>query len=110
MRIFIFTGRFVAFVVFFLRKLVAANLFIAYDLITPGLKIKPALFSVPLILSSDLQILLLVNLISMTPGSLAVDIDPNKTSILVHSMYAEDLQKSIAEVNEFQERIKKLVV
>ncbi|MCW0482808.1 Na+/H+ antiporter subunit E [Gaoshiqia sediminis] len=110
MRIFIFTGRFLAFAGFFLRKLVAANLFIAYDLITPGLKIKPALFSVPLILRSDLQILLLVNLISMTPGSLAVDVEPNKKAILIHSMYTEDLDKSIAEVNEFQERIKNLFV
>lgn len=108
MRIILFTGRLIAFAIFFLRKLVAANVFIAYDLVTPGLKIKPGLFSVPLILHSDLQILLLVNLISMTPGSLAVDLGPNKKSILIHSMYAEDLPQAIAEVNEFQERIKRL--
>jgi len=110
MRILLFTKRLIALVFFFLRKLVMANLHIAYDLITPGLSIKPGFFSVPLILKSDLQILLLVNLISMTPGSLAVDIDSEKISILVHSMYIEDLQQSISEVNEFQKRIKKLVL
>ena len=108
MRIINFTVRFAAFAFFFLRKLVEANLFIAGDLITPGLKIKPEFLTVPLLLKSNIQILLLVNLISMTPGSLAVEVAADRKTILIHSMYAADPDKVIDEVNEFQQRIKNL--
>ncbi|NLD38070.1 MAG: Na+/H+ antiporter subunit E [Desulfatiglans sp.] len=93
---------------FFLKKLVEANLFIAKDLLTPGLLIHPDYINVRLMLSRDYQILLLANLISMTPGSLAVDVTPDRKEILVHSMYASDKLKVIQEIDEFQIKIKRL--
>lgn len=99
---------FIIFTGFFLRKLVVANLFIARDLLTPGLLIHPAYVRVPVFLTRDFQILLLANLVSMTPGSLVVDVAADRKEILVHSMYAQDESQVIAEVNEFQNRISKL--
>lgn len=99
---------FIAFAGFFLRKLAEANLFIAKDLLTPGLLIHPAYLTAPLLLEKDFQILLLANLISMTPGSLAVDINAERKEILVHSMYSADEEKVREEIDEFQVRIKKL--
>jgi multicomponent Na+:H+ antiporter subunit E len=99
---------FIAFALFFLRKLVEANLFIAKDLLTPGLLIHPAYLHVPVILNRDYQILLLTNLISMTPGSLMVDVVEDRKIIIVHSMYAADPEKVIAEINVFQIKIKNL--
>ena len=93
---------------FFLRKLVEANIFIAKDLLTPKLKIHPDYVPVQLILKSDFQILLLTNLISMTPGSLVVDIAAGRNMIMVHSMYAQDKEQVVLEVNEFQHKINKL--
>jgi len=98
----------IAFVVFFLRKLVEANLFIAKDLLTPGLLVHPAYINVPVILNRDYQILLLANLISMTPGSLVVDVVEDRKVIIVHSMYAADHKKVIEEIDEFQIKIKNL--
>jgi multicomponent Na+:H+ antiporter subunit E len=100
--------QFLAFAGFFLRKLVEANLFIARDLLTPKLLIYPEYVKVPIILDRDYQILLLANLISMTPGSLVVDVAASRQEILVHSMYARDKEKVRAEVDEFQVKIKNL--
>lgn len=99
---------FIGFVLFFLRKLVYANFFIARDLLTPGFRIHPEYLKVKLTLSSDFQVLLLANLISMTPGSLVVDVSPDRSELIVHSMYAADPQKVVDEVDEFQLKIKKL--
>ena len=99
---------FIAFTLFFLRKLVEANLFIAKDLLTPGLLIHPAYINIPVILNRDYQILLLSNLISMTPGSLVVDVVEDRKFIIVHSMYATDQEKVIEEIDEFQLKIKNL--
>jgi multicomponent Na+:H+ antiporter subunit E len=98
----------IAFVLFFLRKLVEANLFIARDLLTPGLLIHPAYIHVPVILNRDYQILLLANLISMTPGSLVVDVVEDRKFLIVHSMYAADHEKVLEEIDEFQIKIKNL--
>lgn len=98
----------IAFALFFLRKLVEANLFIAKDLLSPGLIIHPAYINVPVILNRDYQILLLTNLISMTPGSLVVDVVEDRKVIIVHSMYGSDPEKVIQEIDEFQIKIKNL--
>lgn len=98
----------IGFVLFFLRKLIEANLFIARDLLTPGLRIHPEYVRVKLTLGSDFQILLLSNLVSMTPGSLVVDVSSDRSELLVHSMYAADQQKVVDEVDEFQLKIKNL--
>ncbi len=100
--------QFIGFVLFFLKKLVEANLFIAKDLLSPGLLIQPDYINVKVLLDRDYQILLLANLISMTPGSLVVDVAPNRKEILVHSMYASDKSKVIEEIDEFQVKIKQL--
>lgn len=99
---------FLAFAGFFLRKLVEANLFIARDLLTPKLMIYPGYVKVPVTLERDYQILLLANLISMTPGSLVVDVGADRKEILIHSMYARDKEKVREEVDEFQIKIKNL--
>lgn len=100
--------QFIGFALFFLKKLVEANLFIAKDLLTPGLLIHPDYINVKVLLDMDYQILLLANLISMTPGSLVVDVAPDRKEILVHSMYAKDKSKVIEEIDEFQFKIKQL--
>jgi multicomponent Na+:H+ antiporter subunit E len=96
------------FVLFFLKKLVHANLVIARDLLTPGLLIHPDYIKIKLEVRTDFQILLLTNLISMTPGSLVVDVAEDKAEIIVHSMYASDQRKVTEEVNEFQKRIRNI--
>lgn len=100
--------QFIGFTLFFLRKLVEANIFIAKDLLTPGLLVHPDYVPVKVILNKDYQILLLANLISMTPGSLVVDVAPDRKEILVHSMYASNKSKVTEEIDEFQIKIKKL--
>lgn len=99
---------FIGFVLFFLRKLIEANFFIARDLLTPGLKVHPGYVKVKITLNSDFQILLLSNLVSMTPGSLVVDVSHDRHELLVHSLYAADQQKVMDEVDEFQLKIQML--
>jgi len=46
--------------------------------------------AVPLDARTDVEIALLANLITMTPGSLSVDVADDRSVIYVHSMFAED--------------------
>ena len=45
---------------------------------------------VPLSVQSDAGIMLLANLITLTPGTLTVDVPPDRSSLLIHAMFADD--------------------
>jgi multicomponent Na+:H+ antiporter subunit E len=81
------------FVLFYLYELVKANLLIAHQILSPRPMIKPGIIKVDLDAKSNQEILALVNLITMTPGSLCIDISEDKKHIYVHEMYIDDVDK-----------------
>lgn len=98
----------VTFILFYLYKLVEANLYIAYDILTPRLRIKPGFIKVPLTLKSNFGLLLFSNLLSMTPGSLSIDITDDKKTILVHVLYETTQDDMLKEFNVIQNKIKRI--
>lgn len=82
--------RITRFLIFYIREIFAANLRIAYDIISPRYRIKPGIIAVPLDASTDWELLLLNNLLTMTPGTLSLDISTDRQVIYVHAMYVTD--------------------
>lgn len=80
----------VEFAAFFARELLVANLRVARDVLTPKHYMRPAILAVPLDAQTDVEIVLLANLISLTPGTLSLDVSPDRRILFVHSMYTED--------------------
>lgn len=97
------------FIGFYLFKLVQANLIIARDILTPGTKIKPAFLEVPVTIRSNSGLLLFSNLLSMTPGTLSIDIIKNKEFVLVHILFYSSETSALAEFEYFQRKIKRIV-
>lgn len=58
----------------------------------------------PLTVQSDTGIMLLANLISLTPGTLTVDVSPDRSSLLIHAMFADDPQALIDSIKNGVER------
>lgn len=71
-----------AFLLAFLRALVLANIDMARRVLSPSLPIRPAVVAVETRLQSSLGRLLLTNAITLTPGTLSVDVQDNR--LLVH--------------------------
>jgi len=78
------------FLAFYLKELLLANLRVAHDALTPTHHMRPAILAVPLQARTDFEILLLADLISMTPGSLSLEVSPDRRTLYVHVMYAVD--------------------
>jgi multicomponent Na+:H+ antiporter subunit E len=78
---------FLIFVIFYLKEVVTANLKLAADIVTPRSQATPGFVVLPLDPMSDIQILLLTNLISMTPGTLSFDLSQDRRRLLLHVMY-----------------------
>lgn len=94
----------IAFVLFFLYELIKANLQVAYDVVTPRYYMKPGIVKIPLTATSDLEITLLANLISLTPGTLSLDVSDDRKVLYVHAMYVNDKEEFIAEIKNGFER------
>jgi len=97
-RIFIKIYRGIGFLFFYIKEVIIANMRIAYEIITPTHNMKPGVLAIPLELKSDLEILAINNLITMTPGTLGLDVSTDKKVIYIHAMYidnADEIRRQI---------------
>lgn len=91
---------------FFLWELIVSNYNVAKELLTPHFLSEPAIVAVPLSLKGDFEITLLANLITLTPGTLSIDVSPDRKFLYVHLMYGGDPDKAIADIKSgFERRI-----
>jgi multicomponent Na+:H+ antiporter subunit E len=97
-------GKMLDFIRFFSWELIKSNAYLAYDVITPTFHMKPRIIAVPLDVKTDLQITLLANLISLTPGTLSLDVSTDKKFLYIHAMYASDAEETKQKIKDGMER------
>ena len=86
-----------------------ANLRVAIEVLTPQQRMRPAIVAIPLDVRRDFEITLLANLITLTPGTLSLDVSSDKRVLYVHSMYVDDIDAFRREIkNGFERRVKEL--
>lgn len=96
----------VAFIGFFLKELIKANIEVAYDVVTPRFHMTPGIVCVPLDANTSLEITLLANLISLTPGTLSLDVSDDQKVLYVHSIYIADKEEFIRGIKDgFEKRL-----
>ncbi|MBB6428444.1 Na+/H+ antiporter subunit E [Algisphaera agarilytica] len=100
----------IGFVFFILWQLILSNLRVAYDVITPAANRSPAVIGVPLDVTTDAQITLLANLITLTPGTLSLDLSEDRKTLYIHAMFAEDREAFCREIKDgFERRVLELL-
>lgn len=90
--------------VYFIKELIKSCIMVARDCIAPRPNLHPAIVKMPLEARSDGEIFLLANLITLTPGTLTLDVAPDRSFLLVHSIYATDEAALIADLKSGMER------
>lgn len=93
-----------ALAVFFLRGLVASSLRVAHDVVTPKHRMRPGVIALPLEAKTDVEITLLAGLITLTPGTLVLDVSPDRRSLFIHVMYLDDPDAVRREIKDGLER------
>jgi multicomponent Na+:H+ antiporter subunit E len=90
----------------FIRELILSNIAIVKTVLKPKLDMKPGIFAYPTILEKDWEITTLANLITLTPGTLVIDLSPNNKILYVHAMDISDAKESIESIkNTFEKAI-----
>jgi multicomponent Na+:H+ antiporter subunit E len=98
-------ARLPGFLGFLLKEIVVANLKVAAAVLAPAGRLRPAIVAVPLTLDRDAEIALLANLITLTPGTLSLDVSPDRRTLYVHAMATagpEELRREIQQGFERQ--------
>ncbi len=95
----------ILFVLYFFWQVFKSNMEVAYEVATPGLGIKPGVTAVPLELESDVGITILANFITLTPGTLSLDVSDDKKVLYVHGMYMDDEEGVLQGIKEIEARI-----
>ncbi len=75
---------------FFGVELTRANLTMARYTISPLSQLKPGIVAIPLEEMTDTELTMLANLITLTPGTLSLDVSADRTHLFVHCMDASD--------------------
>lgn len=96
----------VRFALYFGYKLVQANLVVAWEVITPKNKINEGVVAVPLRDTGDAVVTLIANAISLTPGTLTVEVRRHPTVLYIHVLHL----KSVEEVRRDIYRLESLAL
>lgn len=89
---------------YFLIELVKANVHVAWEILGPRLTMTPGVVAVPLDLKTPFAITLLANLITLTPGTLTMEVSEDHSTLYVHGMYVSDPDRFREEIKRGFER------
>jgi len=92
------------FSVLFLWEVLKSNLRVAWDVVTPNRLRRPGIVAVPLDAESDLEIAVLANLITLTPGTLCLDVSADRRTLYVHAMFVSEPDQVRREIKQRFER------
>lgn len=96
--------QFFGFVGYFFWELLLSNLKVAYDVLTPTHHMCPGVIAMPLDAVSDAEITIVANLISLTPGTLSLDVSTDKKVLYIHVMYLDDRESVIQSIKVLEAR------
>lgn len=95
---------------FFLWELLVSSLRVTWEVVTPQKLRRAGIVAVPLDAKTDLEIALLANLVTLTPGTLSLDVSSDRATLFVHAMFAEDPDEVRRDVKEgFERRLLELL-
>lgn len=76
-------------IVAFIRELFLSAFSVAREAWRPRLAIRPGILAIPLDVETDIEVAVLASLISLTPGTLSMEVSPDRRTLFVHALIVE---------------------
>ncbi len=93
----------------FIYELFTASVVVIGKIIEPKINIKPGIFSLETSLESDIEVTLLALLITLTPGSVVMEISHDNKTFYIHTMdIPEQSDAVLRSTSRFEEAIKRV--
>lgn len=91
----------------FLRAIVVSNFQVAFEVLTPKMHQSPRIIRYPVDGLSDAHRTAVASAITLTPGTLIVDVSPDNKWLYIHCMYAEDRDEAVRGLDEVARLVEK---
>ena len=88
---------------YFLWELVKASAFMAWEVITPRNRIGAAVVSVPLASDVNGVVTAVANMVSLTPGTVTLDVDEDTRTIFVHVLHLKSVEATRHSVKRLED-------
>lgn len=89
---------------YFIYQLIVSNFRVMWEVMTPRHSSRPGIIGIELNARTDLEIMLVANMISLTPGTLSLDLSDDRRVLYVHFMFLDDPAAARKEIKEGLER------
>lgn len=96
---------FVRFAAYFLWKLVEASAVLAWEVVTPRNSINEGIVAVQIRGASDALTTIVANSISLTPGTLTLEVDRDPTVLYVHVLHLRSIDEVRADILELEAHV-----
>ncbi len=98
------------FIPYYLLMLIKSNWTVAKSILNPNFNFDPpGILAVDIELKSNTGILTLVNLITMTPGTLSLDLSKDHKKLYIHAMHVKNREEFVMEIKKLEKRLKKFL-
>jgi multicomponent Na+:H+ antiporter subunit E len=92
--------------IIFIKELILSNIAVLKVILKPKLDVRPGIFALETELERDWEITVLANLITLTPGTLVIDVSPENKVLYIHAMDIPDVEEAIKAIkNTFEKAI-----
>ena len=90
--------RLVVFILYFIAEIILASMKVALCVMRPHPILRPGIIAIPLSCNTNLEITIFANMLSLTPGTLVLDVSEDKKTLYVHEMFIEDKDQLIKNI------------
>jgi multicomponent Na+:H+ antiporter subunit E len=92
----------VIFLIYVLYKLIQANLILAWEIVTPRNRIRTGVVAVPLRTNSEIVMMLVANMVTLTPGTITLESRGKPPVLYVHVLHLDDADKTRRELYQLE--------
>lgn len=100
---------FIKLTLLFFKELLLSNISVLRVVLRPKLDIQPMIFALPTDLEHDWEITLLSSLITLTPGTIVLNVSDDQRILYIHAIDVDDVAEAIDSIkNSFEKAIKEV--
>jgi multicomponent Na+:H+ antiporter subunit E len=87
---------------YFLYKLCESTVIVAWEVLSPGSNINEGVVAVPITGASDAVVTLVANSISLTPGTLTIEVRREPATLYIHVLHLRSIEATRLEILELE--------
>ena len=91
-------------ILIFIRELILSNISVLKLVLAPKLNMQPGIFAYKTELKSNWEITILSSLITLTPGTLVIDVSDDNQTLYIHAIDVPDAEDTIQSIKDSFEK------